>query len=370
MHSAQAMMFHHFYDATHPPGQGAISADTLSAIIEYIGVERILPAAEWLWRARQHTLAPHHVCLSFDDGLRCQYDIALPVLQHYGLTAFWFVYSSVLDGAIERLEWYRYFRVTQFTAIDDFYVAFKQQLLGLPNSAQLLQQLKYFSAASYLSEAPFYSTSDREFRYIRDEILGPERYFAVMDQWLEQVPCAMQPIADKLWLSVAQVQQLHSQGHVIGLHSHTHPTRMARLARRVQQQEYVMNFERLRAVLHTAPQVMSHPCNSYNSDTLDILRELSIQLGFCANPYTSQTSRYEYPREDHANTVRQLYRAYFKMRTLIDKSRDIPCIDDRQKINFRSVTQGENRDSPLEEPHREKNTAKCKKRMLKWNGPI
>src|SRR4051812_45501260 len=111
------VMFHHFHDATHPAGQGSISAGQLRHMIESIGPARILPAREFLWRAQHKTLRPTDICLTFDDNLRCQYDVALPVLREFGLTAFWFVYTSVLQGNVESLEIYRHFRMTQFVSV-------------------------------------------------------------------------------------------------------------------------------------------------------------------------------------------------------------------------------------------------------------
>src|SRR5262245_4287525 len=121
---AHGVMFHHFHDSIHPAGQGSISAEQLTGIIESIGPERIIPARDFLLCARNKALGQGAVCLTFDDNLRCQYDVARPVLDHYGLTAFWFVYTSVLQGNIEPLEVYRHFRMTQFASVDAFYEAF------------------------------------------------------------------------------------------------------------------------------------------------------------------------------------------------------------------------------------------------------
>lgn len=104
------VMFHHFTDDVHPAGQGALDAVQLRAVLDRVGVERILRADEYLERVHADRLDPGSVCLTSDDNLRCQYDVALPVLTELGLTAFWFMYSSPLEGTVERLELYRYFR--------------------------------------------------------------------------------------------------------------------------------------------------------------------------------------------------------------------------------------------------------------------
>src|SRR6266550_8962669 len=88
------IMFHHFWDerGKHPRGQGAISGDELRAMIQFLGRDRILPAREWMEKAAAGTLREGDLCLTFDDNLRCQWDVARPVLRELGTTAFWFVY--------------------------------------------------------------------------------------------------------------------------------------------------------------------------------------------------------------------------------------------------------------------------------------
>src|SRR5258708_17481 len=133
--TAYGVMFHHFHDDWHPRVQGSISARELADLIEHVGRDSILPAEEWMRRAVQGALSDNDICLTFDDALRCQYDVALPVLRDLGLTAFWFVYSSVFEGNVESLEVYRYFRTTQFPCIDDFYEhVFEAVSAAFPNA--------------------------------------------------------------------------------------------------------------------------------------------------------------------------------------------------------------------------------------------
>lgn len=114
-------MVHHFYDENHCRGQGAISSQQFADIIDFLGRDRILPATEWMGRYKKKVLRDDELCITFDDVLLCQYDIALPVLEDYSLTAFWFVYSSILADGIEMLEMYRKFRTMCFEDVEDFY---------------------------------------------------------------------------------------------------------------------------------------------------------------------------------------------------------------------------------------------------------
>ncbi len=300
------LMFHHFHDAVHPAGQGSISADQLTQLIESIGPDRIMSAQEFLFCARNRALGRGAVCLTFDDNLRCQYEIALPVLERYNLTAFWFVYTSVLQGNIEPLEVYRYFRMTQFASVDGFYDAFYEALSHSPHAQIAEMLLEEFNPRTYLGGFPFYTDADRKFRFVRDEALGPARYQDLMNQMISDSRLDVRHIAESLWMDDEAIRTLHGAGHVIGLHSHTHPTRIEHMSEDEQRDEYFENYAYLTQLLGERPSTMSHPCNSYNDTTLTILRELGITLGFRANMSSGRDSELEFPREDHANLVKAL----------------------------------------------------------------
>jgi len=300
------IMFHHFHDRRHPRGQGAISRDDLRRLIDYVGQDRILPAREWMRRASKGTLRDSDVCLTFDDNLRCQYDVAVPVLREFGLTAFWFVYTSVLRGNVETLEIYRYFRTTEFTDIDKFYCAFFQALDESPYAEQAERSLATFDPKQYLKEFTFYSDNDRRFRFARDRVLGPASYADVMDRMIVKAGVDVARMRAELWMDNDAVREVHAGGHVIGLHSDTHPTQIGELPFEQQQLEYQTNHAYLTQLLGDPPLAASHPCNSYSAATLEILRDLGIQLAFRANMSTSAGSMLEWPREDHANLCKRM----------------------------------------------------------------
>jgi len=300
------IMFHHFHGDQHPVGQGSLSADQLATMIDFLGRDRILPAAEWRRRALSGALGEGDLCLTFDDNLRCQYDIACPVLEDYGITAFWFVYTSVLEGKLERLELYRHFRTVYFESVGAFYDAFYRAANGAGYEVEISSELRTFEASRYLVAYPFYTVADKQFRYVRDDVLGTGRYHKVMDGMMAAKGVDIELLARNLWMDEVMLRQLHDEGHLIGLHSHTHPTRMAELPYEEQEREYRANQACLARWLGTSPDTMSHPCNSYNDDTLRALRSLGVKLGFRSNTAQKASSSLEYPREDHTNVLAEM----------------------------------------------------------------
>jgi peptidoglycan/xylan/chitin deacetylase (PgdA/CDA1 family) len=305
------IMFHHFRDASHPAGQGAMSEEEFRRVLRYVAARsRILPAREFLARQQASTLRDDDVCLTFDDNLRCQYDVAFPILRELGLTAFCFAYTTVFEGGIDRLEVYRHFRTTRFAAVEAFYDAFFRATTEGGEGEAIAADLAGFRPDTYLSAFPFYTDADRRFRFVRDEVLGPARYHAVMDRMLAAAYGESRPPAHDLWMTPQRLRELHREGYVIGLHSHTHPTRIERMSGSEQLREYEANMDALTRVIGEPPVTMSHPCNSYNADTLALLRRLGIQVGFRANmapaaPGEAARTEFELPREDHANVFRE-----------------------------------------------------------------
>ena len=72
-----------------------------------------------------------------------------------------------------------------------------------------------------------------------------------------------------------------------------------------QKEEYKKNFTHLRSILDQNIISMSHPCGNYDSNTLKILQDLGIKIGFRSNTsMESIKSNLEIPREDHANILK------------------------------------------------------------------
>jgi len=297
-------MFHHFHSDEHPVGQGSISADELDDMIDFLGAERIIGAGEWLNRASTNSLGDNELCLTFDDALRCQYDIALPVLEKRGLTAFWFVYSSVFEGSLVSLEVYRYFRHDAFASVEAFYSAFEDEVACSGDADLLADKTSDFDPNGFLSECSFYTDEDRRFRFIRDDVLGPDRYRVIMDSMMAKAGYDPRKLTPVLWMSGASLKRLDESGHIVGLHSHTHPTRIAELSAEEQFGEYRRNHQHLSGLLEKPVKSMSHPCNSYSETTLAILENLGIEMGFRADmTEVADRGLLELPREDHANIL-------------------------------------------------------------------
>lgn len=298
------LMFHHFHNNKFLKSQGSITKNDLINIIEYVGPKNILSAELWLEKFLKNQLNPSEVCITFDHGLKCQFEIALPVLDSYNLTAFWFVYSSPLDACFDTLEIYRDFRMKRFKNIEKFYQFFFDEVKKSQFADIIESGLEKFNSSNFLKNMSFYTENDRKFRYIRDKILSESDYFLIMDNILKSFKINPKKLTKELFMNNNDLKTLKSKNHIIGLHSYSHPTVISNLSFEKQKEEYQKNKNHLENIIGEI-NTMSHPSNSYDKNTLNVLKELGIKAGFIAD-MNSYNSSLEIPRQDHTNIMNML----------------------------------------------------------------
>lgn len=266
------LMFHHAHGSGHPQVQGSWSADEFRAYIQQHR-NHLLNARDYLDIHRAGTMKPNDRVITFDDGLRCQYDVFLPVLNEFALTAFWFVPTAPLIGVASRLEAYRWTRNKAFGDVDGFYRAWREYI---PATS---------APGHYLADREYLSQADRDFRFWRDEVAEPVEYSAVMDHMIENLACSYHRDATA-WhtfnLTPYHVRTLAQAGHVIGTHSHSHPTKLSALTKEAQEIEYATSTFIVEQLTGTRPVAMSHPNNQYTPHGLAYLKSLGYTLGFRA----------------------------------------------------------------------------------------
>jgi peptidoglycan/xylan/chitin deacetylase (PgdA/CDA1 family) len=301
-------MFHHFHNDKHLQGQGSLSDKDFEAILDWLDEKyNLIGANDYLQRLEENALNRADICLSFDDALLCQYDIAFPILKKRKLDAFFFVYSSVFTGNPDSLEIFRYFRTNCFSSIDDFYELFFG-VVEREYTEKFEVHKKGYGNLDYLAAFPFYSKNDKWFRYIRDQMLGSERYNKIMYELMSLHSFNPSESAKLLWMTEGILKELSGEGHLIGLHSYSHPTQMNKLSYEEQQNQFTKNLEHLESLLGKGTIVsMSHPCGNYNDETLKILTDLKIKIGFRSSlSRTDIRSNLEIPRDDHANVFKEM----------------------------------------------------------------
>lgn len=307
---AHGLMFHRFHKSgTLPSGQGSLTEVGFEKLLNHVGLERILSPQEWLSRVTTGSLQADDLCITFDDGLRSQFEVALPVLEKYKLQAFWFVFSSVFEGNIDRNEVYNRLATTEFASFDLFVEDFFQ-FYSVPCEVFERKDYKHFNQ-NLGGQFPFYTENDLKFRFVRNKLLSRNDFNKVMDSMIEAKGLSVSLIAKDLWLNNEHLASLVEKGHCIGMHSYDHPFTIADLPVEKQEEQYARNYEHVSRITGEDVKAMSHPLNSYSAETLKILLKLGIVCGFRSNMTSPMGKainghRLELAREDGVNIVRSL----------------------------------------------------------------
>jgi peptidoglycan/xylan/chitin deacetylase (PgdA/CDA1 family) len=308
------IMFHHFHDGVvHKNGQGSISKDVFYKLINFIGRENILDANIFYEKFKKKILKEKEVCLTFDDSIKCQIDIALPVLEDLKIKSFFFTYTSLFEEKPDNLEIYRYFRMNYFTNVNDFYLMF-YKFLNRNLEEFFRQNEKHIIITK--CKFSFYSTEDIKFRLVRN-LIEKDEYEKIMINMMNEKKCDPNKLSSLLFCSKEDLIQLDKLGHVVGLHSHNHPTLLEKLSYDEQKLEYDNCISIISKILNKSKndiKTMSHPCGSYNSDTLQILKDLGIELGFKQimtieaekGMKKINNSFLEIAREDHSEILKRM----------------------------------------------------------------
>ena len=310
------IMFHHFHDNdVHTKNQGSLDKENFYKMINFIGRDNILDADVFFDKFKQNKLKENEVCFTFDDAIKCQIDIALPILEELKIKSFFFVYTSIFEGKPDNLEFFRYFRMNYFNSVEEFYNNFYQVLN---------KDLKNFFENSYDKiktvkiKSPHYSIEDIKFRLIRDYFLTKNEYEEIMFTMFKEKKFKYKDFFKKLYFQKEDLKELDNLGHLIGLHSHNHPTLLENLNYDEQKTEYEKCLASISDVLNKPKKeikYMSHPCGSYNNFTLEILKELGIELGFkqtmTIEPEKGikkvNNSFLEVARQNHAHIFKRMY---------------------------------------------------------------
>ena len=118
----------------------------------------------------------------------------------------------------------------------------------------------------------YFSNDDIKFRITRDNILSKKKYDFVMRAIFKIKDFDYKNEEKKLFFSKADIIELKKSGHEIGLHSHSHPYLISKLNYKKQMLEYSKNKKILETISKNSKiRSMSHPCGSYNGNTIKIL---------------------------------------------------------------------------------------------------
>lgn len=296
------IMCHYFHDnKKYKKVQGSIDINKVEKI--FLDVKyNVISVDKYMRKLESGQLKENEICFTFDDGLKEQYELAYRLLKKYNVRGLFNINTLPLVGEVDKLELYRYYRNYCCKNLEDFYEKFFNQV-------KIFLKSKYEEIClnldfnKYLEKSKFYTYSDRKFRYFRDEILK-ENYINIMDILIKnEINIKYDNL--NLWMNEQELKELSREGHLIGLHTHSHPTNLDKLTYEIQKNEFKKNKEILEAITKKQVEIVAYPCGKYNDETFKIMKELKIKYGLAATTFEKLENRLLLKRIDIADFIKE-----------------------------------------------------------------
>ena len=251
------LIFHRVHAQPDPLFPHEPDAAKFDAMMRYVSrTYRVLTLSDAIERLKRDSLPPRSLVITFDDGYADNAEVALPILQRYGLRATFFVATGFLDGGrmfndsvIECL------RATPHGRIDLDSFGLGQITLDSASARSavidlLLPRIKYLTL--------------------------PEREEAIAGL---QRACGVAALPTDLMMDSDQVRDLHCSGMEIGAHTVNHPI-LTSITSSETEREIGEGKRELESIINASVDVFAYPNGKPNQDYDHSHVAMAKNLGF------------------------------------------------------------------------------------------
>lgn len=248
--------------------------DILAENFQFISQKDLLDAIE------EKKELPEMSCLvTFDDGLKCQFEKALPILQKKNIPAVFFVcslpYLEKKACFIHKIHWLRaHLSPEIFRELVEEKV---KEILGKDMGFYLTKDNIEKASARYRYD----SSKEAGLKFILNMILNISEKEKIIDSIFSSQISDERDFAEKIYLSENQIKELHDLGF-LGMHTYDHRP-LSRLKDDELKKNLAGNKNHLESLVNGKIFSVSYPHGSkieVSDKAVEICRELGLKLGF------------------------------------------------------------------------------------------
>jgi peptidoglycan/xylan/chitin deacetylase (PgdA/CDA1 family) len=260
------------------PGIHGVTPRQFEAQLELLGKLGVYVSAEQILRAIQGrmTLPEHALVVTFDDGLREQYETAWPVLQRMGIPAIFFINTApILHATVSTVHKIHMIRASfpqsLVLAILHEEAARLQVAMDMPiEDTKVLAQYKYDEIET------------ARLKYLLNFLLSPRDRDTVIEACFQRLFSGSEAqISQCLYMDVPQIKTLSSYG-CIGTHAHEHVP-LGTLPSNLAQAQIELSCGYLTDWTGESPFALSYPYGSIEAcshEAANHARRVGIQFAF------------------------------------------------------------------------------------------
>jgi len=272
--------FHYLGDELYPfGGIYPISTEKFTQQLEKLGEAfEFVSLGDLLQAVKEHKSLPERSCLiTFDDGLKCQFDLALPILEKKGIPAAFFVIPQTmtekkvcnvhkihkLRAAFEPVE----FRKKVDTSLS---ILFRESIAGLLAGREQEPVQKY----------RYDNPEQAELKYVLNNVLSEEQKDQLVGVLFSEHFGDEKKMADEIYINLDKAKKLFQKGS-LGLHSFSHLS-LANLDREKLEKEVVAGKAVLEGLVGGEIEAISYPYGSVydiNTEVIEVCKQAGLRIG-------------------------------------------------------------------------------------------
>lgn len=256
-------------------------------------VEEVLGAAQ--------NKSPERVCaLTFDDGLKDQYENAVPILDQHGIKGAFFPITKTFEGFLP--------------ATHKMHV-----ILSLKDASKLIDMFNAFLADSFPHVADKFAV-DKTKRLTTQRKMYDDIPTANLKEIMNRIPHRIRDafldsvfgvlrhdekgVSRELFMSPEDVQRLNKKGHIVGIHGHSHEA-LDTIEESLAREEITVSKNILEEITKTQVAVLAYPQSAPQKklDTMLKKRGIVFALGTERRDVREDGNPYCLPRYD-TNDIR------------------------------------------------------------------
>ena len=290
-------MFHQFYNDRYYHCKGAVNEDQF-----YNFCKKLITEFEIIDPNNHKQLFKEKgILLTFDDGLKSQFEIASKVLKFFDIKAIFFIFSSIFSNNFNLLEVYKYFSHSYFESIDEFYQKYFSYIFKNKSEFDLLIRKYDHHIKLMKSNSPFYSLNDIVYRLLRFEILSTNEFDDSHLYMIKKITGhKIEDFKEKLHINKDDINELIKYGNVIGNHSYSHAYDLHKKSYKDQLMDYKKSNQLLKKICKVNIDYCAFPFGLYDENTLKVINELDFKFSFLANHKNKFIDKKILSRFDHS----------------------------------------------------------------------
>ncbi len=259
-------------------GISSLSASRFIRQLEEIGQNFEFISQETLLNALENrTVLPENSCLlTFDDGLKSQFEVAVPILEQMKIPAVFFLCGLPYDRrevlTIHKIHWLR--SILDPNIFIEKIVA-KLEMLGSEFSWEMFDPDK-------IADKFFWDDLEtKKIKYLLNVVLPPALSKQCVDLLFDEYVGSQEQFCDDFYLSESEVRCLHEH-FAVGVHSYSHQV-LGRMGRDSVRAEIRRNIDVVSTMISASPKGISYPYGYKEAVTpmvAEIARQSGLAFGF------------------------------------------------------------------------------------------